>query len=63
MTRAIPIVERELRKFVRTPALLIMTLIMPVLNLVVLGPLSRSVLVLDRERHVAAELDHVRFTD
>jgi ABC-2 type transport system permease protein len=37
MTRAIPIVERELRKFIRTPALLIMTLVMPVLNLVVLG--------------------------
>ena len=37
MQRAIPIVERELRKFIRTPALLVMTLIMPVLNLVVLG--------------------------
>ena len=37
MRRALPIVERELRKFIRTPALLIMTLIMPVLNLVVLG--------------------------
>jgi ABC-2 type transport system permease protein len=37
MKRALPIVERELRKFIRTPALLIMTLLMPVLNLVVLG--------------------------
>jgi ABC-2 type transport system permease protein len=37
MRRALPIVERELRKFIRTPALLIMVLIMPVLNLVVLG--------------------------
>jgi ABC-2 type transport system permease protein len=37
MTRALPIVERELRKFIRTPALLVMTLIMPVMNLVVLG--------------------------
>ena len=31
MQRAFPIVERELRKFIRTPALLFMTLIMPVL--------------------------------
>ena len=37
MKRALPIVERELRKFVRTPALLVMSLLMPVLNLVVLG--------------------------
>lgn len=37
MQRAIPIVERELRKFIRTPTLLVMTLIMPILNLVVLG--------------------------
>lgn len=37
MTRALPIVERELRKFIRTPVLLVMTLFMPVLNLVVLG--------------------------
>lgn len=37
MTRAWPIVERELRKFIRTPVLLVMTLFMPVLNLVVLG--------------------------
>lgn len=37
MQRALPIVERELRKFIRTPALLVMTLLMPVLNLVVLG--------------------------
>ncbi|MEP6619396.1 MAG: ABC transporter permease [bacterium] len=37
MKRALPIVERELRKFIRTPALLVMVLIMPVLNLVVLG--------------------------
>src|SRR5215467_138111 len=37
MQRAIPIVERELRKCIRTPALLVMTLVMPVLNLVVLG--------------------------
>jgi ABC-2 type transport system permease protein len=37
MRRALPIVERELRKFIRTPALLIMTLLMPVLNLIVLG--------------------------
>jgi len=37
MQRAMPIVERELRKFIRTPALLIMTLLMPVLNLIVLG--------------------------
>jgi ABC-2 type transport system permease protein len=37
MQRALPIVERELRKFIRTPVLLIMTLFMPVLNLVVLG--------------------------
>jgi ABC-2 type transport system permease protein len=37
MRRALPIVERELRKFIRTPALLVMTLLMPVLNLVVLG--------------------------
>lgn len=37
MKRALPIVERELRKFVRTPALLVMTLLMPILNLVVLG--------------------------
>jgi ABC-2 type transport system permease protein len=37
MQRALPIVERELRKFIRTPALLVMTLVMPVLNLVVLG--------------------------
>ena len=37
MNRAFAIVERELRKFIRTPALLVMTLIMPVLNLVVLG--------------------------
>jgi ABC-2 type transport system permease protein len=37
MRRALPIVERELRKFVRTPALLVMVLLMPVLNLVVLG--------------------------
>ena len=37
MKRALAIVERELRKFIRTPALLVMTLIMPVLNLVVLG--------------------------
>lgn len=37
MNRALAIVERELRKFIRTPALLVMTLIMPVLNLVVLG--------------------------
>ena len=35
MTRAWPIVERELRKFIRTPVLLVMTLFMPVLNLVV----------------------------
>jgi ABC-2 type transport system permease protein len=37
MRRALPIVERELRKFIRTPALLVMVLIMPVLNLIVLG--------------------------
>lgn len=37
MVRAFPIVERELRKFIRTPVLLMMTLIMPLLNLVVLG--------------------------
>ena len=37
MKRSLAIVERELRKFIRTPALLVMTLIMPVLNLVVLG--------------------------
>lgn len=37
MQRAFAIVERELRKFIRTPALLVMTLFMPVLNLVVLG--------------------------
>ena len=37
MQRALPIVERELRKFIRTPALLVMTLLMPVMNLVVLG--------------------------
>ncbi|HEY9227946.1 MAG TPA: ABC transporter permease [Gemmatimonadaceae bacterium] len=37
MKRALPIVERELRKFIRTPVLLVMTLIMPILNLVVLG--------------------------
>src|ERR1044072_7445454 len=37
MKRALPIVERELRKFIRTPVLLVMTLFMPVLNLVVLG--------------------------
>ena len=37
MKRALPIVERELRKFIRTPVLLVMTLVMPVLNLVVLG--------------------------
>lgn len=37
MRRALPIVERELRKFIRTPVLLVMTLLMPVLNLVVLG--------------------------
>jgi ABC-2 type transport system permease protein len=35
--RALPIVERELRKFIRTPALLVMVLLMPVLNLIVLG--------------------------
>jgi ABC-2 type transport system permease protein len=35
--RALPIVERELRKFIRTPVLLVMTLFMPVLNLIVLG--------------------------
>jgi ABC-2 type transport system permease protein len=37
MKRALPIVERELRKFIRTPVLLVMTLFMPVLNLIVLG--------------------------
>src|SRR6201999_2240035 len=37
LQRASAIVERELRKFMRTPALIIMTLFMPVLNLVVLG--------------------------
>ena len=37
MQRAIPIIERELRKFIRTPTLLVMTLLMPVLQLVVLG--------------------------
>lgn len=37
MKRALPIVERELRKFIRTPVLLVMTLLLPVLNLVVLG--------------------------
>ena len=37
MKRALPIVERELRKFIRTPVLLAMTLFMPVLNLIVLG--------------------------
>jgi ABC-2 type transport system permease protein len=37
MQRAWAIVERELRKFIRTPALLVMVLLMPVLNLVVLG--------------------------
>lgn len=37
MRRALPIVERELRKFMRTPMLIVMTLLMPVLNLVVLG--------------------------
>src|SRR3954464_15571555 len=37
MKRALPIVERELRTFIRTPVLLVMTLFMPVLNLVVLG--------------------------
>jgi ABC-2 type transport system permease protein len=37
MKRALPIVERELRKFMRTPMLIVMTLLMPVLNLVVLG--------------------------
>jgi ABC-2 type transport system permease protein len=37
MGRAFAIVERELRKFIRTPTLLIMTMLMPILNLVVLG--------------------------
>jgi ABC-2 type transport system permease protein len=37
MNRALAIVEREMRKFIRTPALIFMTLFMPVLNLVVLG--------------------------
>src|SRR3954464_12223345 len=37
MKRALPIVERELRTFIRTPVLLVMTLFMPVLNLIVLG--------------------------
>ncbi|MDR0786883.1 MAG: ABC transporter permease [Gemmatimonadota bacterium] len=37
MMRALAIVERELRKFIRTPVLLTMTLVMPILNLLVLG--------------------------
>ena len=37
MKRALPIIEREMRKFIRTPALLVMVMLMPVLNLVVLG--------------------------
>src|ERR1700712_526325 len=37
MRRALPIIERELRKFIRTPALLVMVMLMPVLNLIVLG--------------------------
>jgi len=35
--RVSAIVERELRKFVRTPMILVMTLVMPLLQLVVLG--------------------------
>ena len=35
--RVAAIVERELRKFVRTPMVLVMTLVMPLLQLVVLG--------------------------
>src|SRR5919112_1227667 len=35
--RVSAIVERELRKFVRTPMILVMTLIMPLLQLFVLG--------------------------
>lgn len=37
MQRMFAIVERELRKFIRTPTLLVMTLVMPLLQLVVLG--------------------------
>jgi len=37
MQRIFAIVERELRKFIRTPALLIMSLVLPLLQLVVLG--------------------------
>lgn len=37
MQRMFAIVERELRKFIRTPTLLVMTLILPLLQLVVLG--------------------------
>ncbi len=35
--RVAAIVERELRKFVRTPMVLVMTLVMPLLQLLVLG--------------------------
>lgn len=37
MQRIFAIVERELRKFIRTPTLLIMSLVLPILQLVVLG--------------------------
>ena len=37
MSRMLAIIEREMRKFFRSPTLMIMSLMMPILQLVIIG--------------------------
>src|SRR5580704_14268975 len=60
MDRTLAIIERELRRFRRSPTLILMTLIMPIVQLVILGYAfggqvhNLKLGIVDQDRHLPA---------